>query len=1089
MNRHVGLVLILLAAAALNAQPSVEAVNAEAEKAYLAGDYARAAALSRQVYALRMAANPRDDFAVATAAFKAGRSLIRAGQHATAIPYLEIACENAVTRWGSEHAAVGSCLMELADGLAGAGKVTNAKEVTARALDVIRATYPPDGYAAAVFHAGETFRDAREAETAIAYFQEAALLYVPGKLDQPEYLVASLAEIGELLYDIGRYRDAALILERALSLDPFDVEKPGATVISRIYMLADCYREIGEYDEALVLLDRVAASLSAVTLQGHVRAEAILLQIAQLQYENGGSSEALATVARVLAQLPDRQDVDDQRIAALHLAGRIHTQLHNYEEAERQFDVALTNAQRNPERSELVPQALSELGFFLLRRGRYAESRARMEEALRLVEKVEGPRAIEAARLLQLLAIGIVNQGDCDSARPLIERSRAIYSKEKAESTEMMQSLSLAAVCAPNNARRLALRSEALRLRKKIEGETSTSWLIASAEYAQERGRWNEASAAVEAALAREPGNARAHELRAQILDARSNSAEGARVLRDVIAAAASSYGDDSINAAARRFNLGRMLLRAGDAKGAREAFLAAATAFDRHTRELFALVSLAEQRQSLEQHAAVEVSGILSVCHADPCLADGYGVMVSWKGLVFEGLRRQSELTRSMEARANDPAVARLRTLRTQLALWASTREARAFDEWKKKHDKLTAEKEALERAVLAASGSTASPAAVTLGDLQAALQEAEVLIDVYRYEQFGSAKTIPAMYAAVITGRAVPPKFVQLGTAAKVEQVVAGWMTAVQAGAADAEWSALRRTVWAPLAAALAPGIRVARVSADGDLLTLPWHAFTGGGVKIKEVDSARALVRARSASRTGTTADRVVIVGGVDYDAGRTPRTPGHPQMPFATLRWSKDESKEIERLAGAMGMATTWLSDAEATKKKVLEQISAGTYVHFATHGFVPDTTPASADASRAPLVESGLALSGANVRDPKSYHTTGILTAEEILGSSMTRAKLVVLSACNTGLGVKAPGQGVLGLRSSLHAAGARRLVMSLWPVDDEATQLLMKSFYRKLWIERKPLLNAFHQAQADVRGDARFKEPKYWAGWSIVDPD
>ncbi|HEX9669384.1 MAG TPA: CHAT domain-containing protein, partial [Thermoanaerobaculia bacterium] len=218
-----------------------------------------------------------------------------------------------------------------------------------------------------------------------------------------------------------------------------------------------------------------------------------------------------------------------------------------------------------------------------------------------------------------------------------------------------------------------------------------------------------------------------------------------------------------------------------------------------------------------------------------------------------------------------------------------------------------------------------------------------------------------------------------------------------------------------------------------------------------------------------------------------AGRTPRTPGRRGMPFAPLPWSDDEARKLASLASDRQIATIRLDAGRATKAAVLAQVGAATFVHLATHGFVPE---GGTDApARTPLVNSGLALSGANVRDPVTLQGVGILTAEEILDADLGRARLVVLSACNTGLGVKASGQGLLGLRSALYAAGARRVVMSLWPVDDEATKVLMSSFYERLWGEGKPLLQAFHEAQKAVRSDERFREPRFWAGWSIVDPE
>jgi CHAT domain-containing protein len=491
-------------------------------------------------------------------------------------------------------------------------------------------------------------------------------------------------------------------------------------------------------------------------------------------------------------------------------------------------------------------------------------------------------------------------------------------------------------------------------------------------------------------------------------------------------------------------------------------------------------------------------VGGVLSVCQDGPCLTQGYSVVISWKGLVVDVLRRQNELVRAERAQAGDPAVARLKQLRAQVVLWTSTREARAYDEWKRKYDALIAEKEALERKVLA-SGSPVSLGSVNLQDVQRALSEREALVDIYKYDQFGATRTWEPRYAAVVTGRTSAPRFITLGSGKHVETLVEQWVAGVEAEHPDTAWAALRQAVWEPVLRALPEGTRVVRVSGEADLLRIPWHRLTQRDpdkpLDVVEVNSARSLVDARVRRRAPQGPERVMVVGALDYDAGRTPRTPGNPNQPFATLRWTKDESQNIVQMARDNGYDSVWLSSAQATRAAVLQQIKTSTYLHFATHGFVPDdsanpTTSNSREGSaRTPLVESGVALSGANVRDPATLQTEGILTAEDILDTDMTRSRLVVLSACKTTLGVKASGQGILGLRSSLHAAGARKILTSLWAVDDEATQLLMSDFYRRLWVEKKPLLIAFHEAQDRLRANPRFKAPRFWAGWSIVDPD
>src|SRR5262249_19256307 len=114
----------------------------------------------------------------------------------------------------------------------------------------------------------------------------------------------------------------------------------------------------------------------------------------------------------------------------------------------------------------------------------------------------------------------------------------------------------------------------------------------------------------------------------------------------------------------------------------------------------------------------------------------------------------------------------------------------------------------------------------------------------------------------------------------------------------------------------------------------------------------------------------------------------------------------------------------------------------------------------------PLLLSGLVLAGAN-RPPEIGKDDGILTALEVAELDLGQVELAVLSACETGLGQVAGGEGVLGLQRAFQVAGARRTVTSLWPVEDRATRELMERFYAGLWDRKQPLskLAALRQAQ------------------------
>jgi CHAT domain-containing protein len=113
--------------------------------------------------------------------------------------------------------------------------------------------------------------------------------------------------------------------------------------------------------------------------------------------------------------------------------------------------------------------------------------------------------------------------------------------------------------------------------------------------------------------------------------------------------------------------------------------------------------------------------------------------------------------------------------------------------------------------------------------------------------------------------------------------------------------------------------------------------------------------------------------------------------------------------------------------------------------------------------RNPMLLSGLLLSGVNT-DPGK----GTLTAEELMNLDLRGTELVVLSACETGLGKDVILEGVMGLRRAFQGSGAKALVVSLWSVSDAATSVLMEEFYANLWGQKLGKLQALRQAQLTV---------------------
>ena len=219
-----------------------------------------------------------------------------------------------------------------------------------------------------------------------------------------------------------------------------------------------------------------------------------------------------------------------------------------------------------------------------------------------------------------------------------------------------------------------------------------------------------------------------------------------------------------------------------------------------------------------------------------------------------------------------------------------------------------------------------------------------------------------------------------------------------------------------------------------------------------ELSEIDNERALSRAQIAK--GEIAD----LPGTEIEVTNIQKV----------LKQGKVNSQVF------LGAASTELSFKEAKSQ----------IIHVATHGFWFDEAQGqSADA----MFNSGLLFAGVknhSLRNTSSMND-GILSAYEIQGLNLSGTELVVLSACETGKGKVEVGEGVFGLQRALTIAGVDKLIMSLWKVDDAATQMLFSTFYRH-WIQQGiEMKQAFTEAQQLVR--EQYSHPYYWGAFVLVE--
>jgi CHAT domain-containing protein len=178
-------------------------------------------------------------------------------------------------------------------------------------------------------------------------------------------------------------------------------------------------------------------------------------------------------------------------------------------------------------------------------------------------------------------------------------------------------------------------------------------------------------------------------------------------------------------------------------------------------------------------------------------------------------------------------------------------------------------------------------------------------------------------------------------------------------------------------------------------------------------------------------------------------------GLSSVRFSPLPAARAEVQEIARLWAGDGSSpngeVTLLTGAQARESRVKELAPGREVLHLATHGFLveEDCTREEHEGTTNPFLLSGIGLAGANTgQAAPAAGEDGILTALEVASLDLSGVRWAVLSACETGIGPVQAGEGLQGLRRAFETAGAATLIMSLWPVQDEATRSWMVELYR-----------------------------------------
>ena len=810
----------------------------------------------------------------------------------------------------------------------------------------------------------------------------------------------------------------------------------------------------------------------------------------------------------------------------LHVQGDYVAARSCYEQA-----LAIREKALGPDHPETA-LTLSNLGNLLQLLGDYVGARPCLERVLAIEREAWGPEHPQTAGTLYSLGALLHAQGDYAGARPYLEQALAIWKKvwgpENYQTARSLQGLGSLLYAQGDYTGARPYFEQALAIREKVLGpehrDTATSLnnlgnlVLAQRDYAEARRYLERAQAVRKKVLGPEhPDTAISLRSLGSLQSAQGDYAGARPYLEQALAIWKKTWGPEHPYTAAGRSALGQLLDAQGDYAGAR-AYFEQAVAVMENNLALAAAGQSERQQLAMSRSLRQQLDGYLSLAaRAHLPGEEVYGPLLRWKGAI---LARQQQAVGHTDPEVRDllrrRQSASSRLAKLAFAVPGPERQAA----WRRQLSDLSREKEDLDRQLAGRSAAfreLQARQALTPQQLQQALPPGTALVDLAEYTYSvpppaGKGEWKRQRHLAAFVLRSDQPIVqVDLGPAAPIDQAVEAWRERFRGAAGQAEGNPvaeLRRRVWEPLAAHL-QGATTVLVSPDGALARFPFAALPGkepGTYLLEEraiaVVPVPQLLPALTAANGPAAAKEpsLLVVGDVDYGAAAAPpglvadvRSAPRGDRAGALRGWAPlpGTRAEVAALTGSFrrrfaGGTVTELRGAEATEEAFRRNASVHRYVHVATHGFfAPPELMSALARSKAeqalpgdlfgqqdvggwhPGLLSGLVLAGAN-RPGEPGRDDGILTALEVAAQDLSGVELAVLSACETGLGATAGGEGLLGLQRAFQAAGARTLVASLWGVNDAATSVLMEEFYTNLWQRKMPKLEALRQAQLTV---------------------
>ncbi|MDY7020057.1 MAG: CHAT domain-containing tetratricopeptide repeat protein [Cyanobacteriota bacterium] len=965
---------------------------------------------------------------------------------------------------GSDHPVVAESLGNLAVVYYSLGRYKEAESLFQRALAIkeknLGAEHP---------EVAASLNDLAAFYTSQARYVEAEPLYkralaIREKVLGPDHpdVANSLNGLGYLYSYQQQYQKAEQYYERAVEIveKAFDPNHPVIAV--NLLHLATVYRNQERFEEAESLFKR------AVTI-----------------YENAWGTEH-PTLATTLFQLA----------ALYHDQGR-------YDEAETLYRRSLTIQEKVlGTQHHSVANTLNSLGRLFHFQGRFQEAESHYKRALAGLEATLGSNHPDLAFSLQGLGLLYRNQGRFEEAKTLLERSLTL--KEQGLGTESPAVANILnhlaglyhAVGRYDTAESLHKRS--IEITEKTLGKNHSS--IASdlnslGSIYRYQGRYSEAEVLFKRAL---------------------------KIYESVLGTEHPYFGGNL-------HNLALLYNAQGNIPESLNFLHRSLEIEEKNINVLLATGSERQKQDSMKTLLSSTYQTISLHIQEAPNNPEAARLAMTTilrrKGRVLDVIANDIQLLRNNLTPENKQFLDELEAVKTKLArLIYKKPEDISLGSYQRKVAKLKAEAEKLEIELSRRSAefrTVSKP--VTIEAVQQFIPEDAALVEFVYYIPYNARenRTGKPRYAAYILKSSGEPQWVDLGESEAIEKAAfRRFSFSMQLkDRRDAERGnttkmkkagrALDELLMQPIRKKVG-NTRHFILSPDDQLNLIPFAALVDENnqylvenYQITYVTTGRDLLRLENQEYSSD--QPPVMLANPNYDNEGKPQTPvlvasrgSHQvsediQISFGPLPGTAKEAEAIAPLLSNM----TVLTESQATENAI-KALNSPQILHIATHGFflknIQEIAPKTrgffgndaveiSEKKENPLLRSGLALAGFNPRESGSED--GVLTALEAANLNLRGTQLLILSACETGLGELENGEGVYGLRRAFTLAGAESQLISLWKVDDTGTKELMTQYYQRL-LQNQGRSEAFRQTQLEMLKSEKYQHPYYWAAFVVV---